>query len=74
MAAGRQGPTVRIQHYFKESEVISAYRGIHTGLAAEQIKCSPEPVRQIMRSHGQLARQPPTVANALKTPFQPDRA
>ena len=54
----RQALTARIQHYFEESEGTYGYRLIHANLAAEKTECSPELVRQIMRSHGLVAWQP----------------
>jgi putative transposase len=48
----------RIPHYFEESDGSYGYRRIHADLAAEQTKCSPELVRQIMLQEGLVACQP----------------
>ncbi|MEC5193136.1 hypothetical protein RCH17_003415 [Arthrobacter sp. MP_M7] len=57
-AARRHGLTAPIQHYFEESQGTYGYRRIHADLAAEQTECSPELVRQIMRSKALVACQP----------------
>ena len=57
-AARREALTARIRHFFKASDGTYGYRRIHADLAGEDIECSPELVRQIMRSEGLVACQP----------------
>ena len=48
-AARREVLADRIRHYFTASDGTYGYRRIHADLAAENVECSPELVRQIMR-------------------------
>lgn len=57
-AARRQALTARIKHFFEDSDGTYGYRRIHVDLAEENIECSPELVRQIMRREGLVACQP----------------
>ena len=50
--------TARVKHFFAESDGTYGYRRIHADLADEDTECSPELVRQIMRSEGLVACQP----------------
>jgi putative transposase len=57
-AARRQALTARVRHFFAASDGTYGYRRIHADLADEGTECSPELVRQIMRSEGLIACQP----------------
>ena len=57
-AARRDALAVRIQHFFTASDGTYGYRRIHADLAAENIECSPELVRQIMRQEALVPCQP----------------
>ena len=57
-AARRQALTARVRHFFVASHGTYGYRRIHADLAEEGTECSPELVRQIMRSEGLIACQP----------------
>ena len=57
-AARRQQLTARIRHYFTVSDETYGYRRIHADLAAEGTECSPELVRQIMRTEALVSCQP----------------
>jgi len=57
-AARRQALTVRIKHYFAETHETYGYRRIHADLVDEGTQCSPELVRQVMRTEGLVACQP----------------
>ena len=47
-----------IQHFFTAADGTYWYRRIHADLAAENIECPPELVRQIMRQEGLVPCQP----------------
>ncbi len=57
-AAHMEALTRRIKHYFTKSDETYGYRRIHADLVDEGIECSPELVRQVMRSEGLVACQP----------------
>ncbi len=57
-AARREALTARIRYFFKESDGTYGYRAIHADLVDERTQCSPELVRQIMRTEGLIACQP----------------
>ena len=57
-AARRDTLTARVRHFFTASDGTYGYRRIHADLADEGTRCSPELVRQIMRSEGLVACQP----------------
>lgn len=57
-AARREALTARVRHFFTASQETYGYRRIHADLADEGTECSPELVRQIMRSEGLVACQP----------------
>lgn len=57
-AARRQALTVKIHAFFTASDETYGYRRIHADLVAEDTECSPELVRQIMRTEGLIACQP----------------
>ena len=57
-AARRQALTARVKHFFKATKGTYGYRRIHADLADEGTECSPELVRQIMRTEGLVACQP----------------
>ena len=48
----------RIRHFFTASDGTYGYRRIHADLAADNVECSPELVRQIMRQEGLVPCQP----------------
>ena len=57
--AGRRDTlTAQVRHFFTASDGTYGYRRIHADLADEGTRCSPELVRQIMRSEGLIACQP----------------
>jgi len=56
--ARRDALAARIRHYFTASDGTYGYRRIHADLAAENIECSPELVRQIMRQEALVPCQP----------------
>ncbi len=56
--ARRAALTRRIKHFFDKSDETYGYRRIHADLVDEGIECSPELVRQVMRSEGLVACQP----------------
>ena len=75
--ARRDALAVRIQHFFTASDGTYGYRRIHADLAAENIECSPELVRQIMRAESFVACQPrpfrvTTEADAAAAASMPD--
>lgn len=57
-AARREALTARVRHFFAATDATYGYRRIHADLADEDTECSPELVRQIMRSEGLIACQP----------------
>ena len=57
-AARREALTARVEVFFKASDGTYGYRRIHADLADEGTECSPELVRQIMRTQGLIACQP----------------
>ena len=57
-AARRQALTARVRHFFAATDGTYGYRRIHADLVDEGTECSPELVRQIMRSEGLVACQP----------------
>jgi transposase InsO family protein len=57
-AARRQALTARVRAFFTASDGTYGYRRIHADLADAGIECSPELVRQIMRSESLIACQP----------------
>ena len=57
-AARREALTARVRHFFTDSDGTYGYRRIHADLLDEGTECSPELVRQIMRSEGLIACQP----------------
>ncbi len=57
-AARREALTRRIKHYFAKTNETYGYRRIHADLIDEGIDCSPELVRQVMRTEGLVACQP----------------
>jgi len=57
-AARRQALTARVNHFFTDTKGTYGYRRIHADLVDEGTQCSPELVRQIMRSEGLVACQP----------------
>ncbi len=57
-AARRQALTARVEAFFKASDGTYGYRRIHADLVEEGDECSPELVRQIMRTEGLIACQP----------------
>ncbi len=57
-AARREALTRRIKHYFAKTDETYGYRRIHADLVDEGIECSPELVRQVIRSEGLVACQP----------------
>ncbi len=57
-AARREALTTRVQVFFEASDGTYGYRRIHADLADEGTQCSPELVRQIMRTQGLIACQP----------------
>lgn len=76
-ATRRKALIARIQHYFEESGGTYGYRRIHADLAAEQIECSPELVRQVVRQEGLVACRPrpfrvTTEADAMAAATMPD--
>jgi len=50
--------TARVQYFFTASDGTYGHRRIHADLAAENVGCSPELVRHIMRHVGLIACQP----------------
>lgn len=57
-AARREALTARVRHFFDASDGTYGYRRVHADLVEENVECSPELVRQIMRSEGLVACQP----------------
>lgn len=57
-AARREALTARVEGFFAASDGTYGYRRIHADLAEEGTECSPELVRQIMRTQGLIACQP----------------
>ena len=57
-AARRQALTAKVHAFFTASDGTYGYRRIHADLADEGTECSPELVRQIMRTEGLVACQP----------------
>ncbi len=57
-AARRDALTARVKHFFAATDGTYGYRRIHADLADENTECSPELVRQIMRTEGLIACQP----------------
>ena len=57
-AARREVLAGRIRHFFTASDGTYGYRRIHADLAAENVECSPELVRQIMRQEALVPCQP----------------
>ena len=56
--ARREALTARVVAFFEASDGTYGYRRIHADLAEEGTECSPELVRQIMRTQGLVACQP----------------
>ncbi|MGK2874309.1 MAG: IS3 family transposase [Nocardioides sp.] len=56
--ARREALTARVEAFFAASDGTYGYRRIHADLAEEGTECSPELVRQIMRTQGLIACQP----------------
>ncbi len=76
-AARRQALTTRVKHFFEDSDGTYGYRRIHADLVDEGTECSPELVRQIMRTEGLVACQPrpfrvTTDADAEAAALMPD--
>jgi transposase InsO family protein len=76
-AARREVLTARVEAFFEASDGTYGYRRIHADLAGEGTECSPELVRQIMRSQGLIACQPrpfrvTTEADAQAAAAMPD--
>jgi transposase InsO family protein len=57
-AARREALTARVRYFFDASDGTYGYRRIHADLVCEDTECSPELVRQIMRTEGLIACQP----------------
>ena len=57
-AARREALSARVEHFFAASDGTYGYRRIHADLVDENTECSPELVRQIMRTQGLIACQP----------------
>lgn len=57
-AARREALAARVEAFFAASDGTYGYRRIHADLADEGTECSPELVRQIMRTQGLIACQP----------------
>jgi len=57
-AARRAVLTARVEAFFEASDGTYGYRRIHADLVDEGTECSPELVRQIMRTQGLIACQP----------------
>jgi putative transposase len=57
-AARREALTARVKGFIAASDGTYGYRRIHADLAEEGTECSPELVRQIMRTQGLIACQP----------------
>lgn len=57
-AVRRQALTERIRYFFKQSHGTYGYRRIHADLAAENMHCSPELIRQIMGVQHLIPCQP----------------
>ena len=57
-AARREALTARVRHFFEASDGTYGYRRIHADLVGEDTLCSPELVRQIMRTENLVACQP----------------
>ena len=57
-AARREALAARIRHFFTASDGTYGYRRIHADLADENVECSPELVRQIMRQENLVPCQP----------------
>jgi putative transposase len=57
-AARREALTARVCAFFAASDETYGYRRVHADLADEGTECSPELVRQIMRTEGMVACQP----------------
>lgn len=57
-AARRQALAARVKHFFEAADGTYGYRRVHADLADEGTECSPELVRQIMRTEGLVACQP----------------
>ena len=76
--AARRGVLAgRIRHFFTASDGTYGYRRIHADLADENIECSPELVRQIMRQEALIPCQPrpfrvTTDADATAAALMPD--
>ncbi len=76
-AARREALTARVEAFFEDSDGTYGYRRIHADLAEEGTECSPELVRQIMRTQGLIACQPrpfrvTTEADAQAAAAMPD--
>lgn len=76
-AARREALTARVQCFFDASDGTYGYRRIHADLVCEGTECSPELVRQIMRTEGLIACQPrpfrvTTEADAVAAAGMPD--
>ena len=57
-AARREVLADRVRHFFAASDGTYGYRRIHADLIAEDVECSPELVRQIMRQEALVPCQP----------------
>ena len=76
-AARREVLTGRIRHFFADSDGTYGYRRIHADLVGEGVECSPELVRQIMRTENLVPCQPrpfrlTTQADAQAAASMPD--
>lgn len=56
--ARRAALTARVRHFFTASDDTYGYRRVHADLAGEGTECSPDLVRQIMRTEGLVPCQP----------------
>ena len=57
-AARGEALTARVRHFFEASDGTCGYCRIHADLVGEDTLCSPELVRQIMRTENLVACQP----------------
>lgn len=57
-AARRQALTAQVHHFFTASDGTYGYRRVHADLVEDDTECSPELVRQIMRTERLIACQP----------------
>ena len=76
-SARRGDLTARVRRFFDASDGTYGYRRVHADLADEGTECSPELVRQIMRTEALITCQPrpfrlTTIADALAAAGMPD--